>query len=120
MSAAYTKKETQKLFPYSNSLIFGKDTTEHIVSIEVKDDIVYLFKSNGNIEERKPTYWILSNKCIDRNFKRLKGNNHYKYIRTFKKYREFAKFAKIYYKFDIFVVSVFDKPSIGFIASITK
>lgn len=98
------KKETEKLYPYSNPLIFGKDTTENIVSIEVKDDVVYIFKSDGSIEERKPTYWILASRMIDRNFKKLKGSNHYRYIRTFTKYKEFSKFTKIYENHDIFVV----------------
>lgn len=96
-------KETEKLYPYSNSLIFGKDNTEDIVSIEVKNDKTYLFKKDGSFETKKAIFWILASRPIDKNFKNLKGNNHYKYIRTFTKYKEFAKFTKIYGNHDIFV-----------------
>ena len=95
---------TEKLFPYSNPLIFGKDTTENIVSIEVKDDKVFIFKKDGELEQRNAIYWILSNRKIDKNFTKLKGSNHYRFIRTFKKMSDFYKFTKIYGKHDIFVV----------------
>jgi DNA polymerase elongation subunit (family B) len=95
---------TEKLYPYSNSLIFGKDPTENIVSIEVKNDVLYLFKNNGEVEERVPTYWILASKPLDKNFKKLKGNNHYNYIRTFNKFKEYSKFRNIYSKKDIYVM----------------
>ena len=95
---------TEKLYPYSNSLIFGKDTTENIVSIEVKNNILYLFKKDGEIEERTPIYWILASCALDKNFQKLQGNNYYNYIRTFSDYDEYVKMRSIYSKKDIYVV----------------
>lgn len=89
---------------YGNDLIFGKDLTEKITHIEVKDDQVYIFKHNEETEIRPVVYWILAPRKLDKKFTRLKGNNYYKYIRTFDKAEDFAKYRNIYKKKDIYSV----------------
>lgn len=67
----------------NNSLIFGKDETKHIVSLEIKDDKTELFiqQEDGSItsEFRENKYWIVSEKPILQQSKRLEGNLFYKY-----------------------------------------
>ena len=89
---------------YNNDLIYGKDKTEGIVAVEIKDDIIWLFYNNGDVEKRPAKYWICSNKKLDKNFQRLKGNNHYNWVRTFTDSKEYSKFRGIYNKRDIFCV----------------
>ena len=77
------------------SLIFGKDSTEHIVGIEINDQNAELFIQNndGTItsEIRENKYWILSNREINSKFKRLEGNQYYKYMVTTKHRDLFAE-----------------------------
>lgn len=90
---------------YENDLIFGKDRTERVVSLEVRDDQIHLFYVNGYIETRPMTYWILASSKLDKNFTKLNGNQHYKYIRKFKDKAAYQKFSNIYKKRDIYKVS---------------
>ena len=90
---------------YQNDLVFGKDKTERIVSLEVKDDKIYLFYVNGYVEERPMTYWILASSKLDKNFTKLKGNQHFKYIRKFKDKETYQKFGAIYKKRGIYRVA---------------
>lgn len=78
-----------------NNYVFGKDKTEGIVSIEVKDDTIFLFMRDGKVFEEAMTYWLLCNKKIDSSFSKLNGNNHYKYIRLFDTKQEFREFVKV-------------------------
>jgi DNA polymerase elongation subunit (family B) len=67
-----------------NSLIYGKDATERLVSLEVHDGNVELFiqQLDGSVKsEFKPyKYWLLSDKNIDGRFTKLGGNQTFKYI----------------------------------------
>lgn len=83
---------------YSDKLIFGKDPLEGIVSIEVKDNKVYLFLNNGDVQSKPMIYWMLADKKLDKNFEKLEGNQHYKWIRRFTSVSTFKKFAIIYKK----------------------
>ena len=69
---------------YGNHLIYGKDQTEKIVSLETNDGHVELFiqQPNGSVksEIRQNHYYLLSDKNIDNKFKRLEGQQHFKYI----------------------------------------
>jgi DNA polymerase elongation subunit (family B) len=95
-----------EISPYSNDLIYGKNKTENVVSIEVLKDKVVLYKNDGSTEVRKMVYWILSNQKIDSTFSSLEGNLHYKYIKRFTNKGMFSKAASRYQKMgkDIFVV----------------
>jgi len=95
----------QKLSKFNNKLIYGKNTTENIVSIEVENDKIYLFKMDGSVEELPMVYWILSPRPYDSKFERLEGTQHYRYIRRFSKRSNFFKFCNKHEKSDIYKVS---------------
>lgn len=72
---------------YSNSLIFGKDDTQRIVSVETQGSNLILFKEqeDGSIEEeiRDAVYWFITNKRISSKQEELEGNQFYKYLAVF-------------------------------------
>jgi DNA polymerase I len=66
-----------------NKLIFGKDGTEGIVNITLKDDHVYLYKQvNGKIELERFPYapWVLSKNKVKPYSDRLKGDQYWRYL----------------------------------------
>lgn len=63
-----------------DKIIYGKDITENIVSIEVDSGSVTFFKADGSSEVRSNSLWILADKNYGGKFQRLKGDGHYKYI----------------------------------------
>ena len=85
-----------KELQYTDDLIFGKDKTLGIVALECVGSDAYLFKIDGSIEIRPAKFWLISSEKIDHNFKRLSGNLHYKYIRYFLSYEQFAKYMQMY------------------------
>jgi len=68
------KEQVEKLFvveheaseddEYSSDLIFGRDKRRGLVAIEVKDDLVYLFKDDGTFETLPAKYFLLANKKL--------------------------------------------------------
>jgi DNA polymerase I len=79
---------------YSNDLIFGKDKTENVVSVEVKDDVLTIFKEKDGVvskETRGHKFWLLnSEKRVSRSV-RLEGDQHYKYLVQFDDYSSWMK-----------------------------
>ena len=72
---------------YSDKLIYGRDTTENIVSLEVIDEKVILFKENGGVittEEREYYPWLITvdNLAPSRAVK-LAGEQPYKWFTSF-------------------------------------
>lgn len=92
-------EEKQQKEDYSNSLIFGKNQLEGIVSIEVWRDKVYILLNDGTYKVKPMVYWILSDEKIDKNFVRLKGDLHYKYVHKIGSHKKFracvAKYQKM-------------------------
>jgi DNA polymerase, archaea type len=77
-----------------DSLIFGKDQTENIVSIEVSDEWLEVFtETNGIIDNHwlPNIYWILSNTPHGQGWTKLEGNQHYCWG---KKYSNFQSYIK--------------------------
>lgn len=72
---------------YSNKLIFGKDQTERVVSLEHKGDDVVLFIQTkaGTIETKTmpATFWFITDKKISAKQDLLTGDQFYKYIGKF-------------------------------------
>lgn len=92
----------------NNPLIFGNDTTENIVSCEVFDDTVELFIEKDGVvtSEFKPNeYWILSAFQYDASWIRMKGNLHYKYIKTFDNVQDFYTTKRALKDADIYSVA---------------
>lgn len=76
---------------YSNHLIYGKNETTHIVSIEPTEDGLVLIKEvEGEVVyEVIPTkYWMLSNQKVSSRQVELDGNQHYKYMAEFDTLKE--------------------------------
>lgn len=85
-----------------NNIIFGNDKQEGIVSIEVKNDEVYLYFNDGTFLTEPMIYWILCNQALDASWSKLKGNNHYKYIKTFDTKKEFNNYTKMFKHKDLY------------------
>lgn len=79
----------------NDALIYGKDTTQGIVSIEIENEkaIVFTQDENGNIlESTYPNaFWILADRKIDEYFERLDGELHYKWATFLTDEKEFNK-----------------------------
>lgn len=79
----------------NSALIFGKDNTQKIVNIEVRDGVVELYTLDENndvvVEERPNKYWLLCNEKVDSSWVRLKGELHYKWGRQFNTRSDFLK-----------------------------
>jgi DNA polymerase, archaea type len=72
-------------------LIYGKDSTKNVVSIEAKDDQLELFiEENGVVrsEFRPNKFWLLSSRKFDASWSALAGNLHYKYIKHYQSKKE--------------------------------
>lgn len=82
------RKDFQNLFDEirllnnpQNALIYGKDPTTEITSIEVCENDLIIYKNNGNKEERKLKLWIVCRNKLGPKWNKLQGNNYYRYIR---------------------------------------
>ena len=83
---------------YNNPLIYGKNITTNIVSIEPTEDGLVLFKEvNGNIEYDviDTKYWILTNEKVSSKQRELDGDQHYKFIAEFDTLKEKMDVRKI-------------------------
>lgn len=89
------------------SLIFGKDNTQNIVSLEVKDETIELFIEKDGIVTSKflpNKYWIVSPKKFNDGWKPLKGNLFYKYIKYYDDINSYYKDKRTYRDAEIFSV----------------
>lgn len=67
-------------------LIFGKDDTSHIVSIEVDGDSMTIFRETSRgitTEVRDNVYWLVNPDAPDMRFEELEGDLYYKHIKTY-------------------------------------
>jgi DNA polymerase I len=81
---------------YANDLIYGKDKTEGIVSIEAfGDDQLELFFYDGTSKKIPARYWICASRQLDRGFQKLQGNSTFDWVRIFRSKAEFenAKYS---------------------------
>lgn len=73
-------------------LVFGKDQTSRIVSIENKDNELYIYRQleNGKLElTKKPSlFWFITNQRISAKQTVLEGHQHYKYLAKFNSQEE--------------------------------
>ena len=79
----------------NDALIYGKDNTQGIVSIEIENEraIVFTQDEQGNIlESTYPNaFWILADRKIDEYFERLDGELNYKWATFLTDEKEFNK-----------------------------
>jgi DNA polymerase, archaea type len=94
----------------NNKLIFGKNETDRIVSIESHDGHLKIFRDLGNnkIETSQVPnkYWLLASEQLDSSFIRMAGDLHYKWGRQFESRTDYFKFKNMYRSKDIF--SIYD------------
>lgn len=76
-------------------LIYGKDSTKYITSVDVKDDQVYLFKHGEEPEIRDLKLWITTTKKPSSKWEQLSGKQEYKYVRYFDKVEEYQKAKQV-------------------------
>jgi len=87
-------------------LIFGKSRLEKVVGLEVVDHEdgsnieLFIQKEDGTIETKiEPNkYWLLSDKQVQRDWVRLKGDLHYKWGKQYTSRQDFQKFRAIFKK----------------------
>lgn len=95
----------------NDKLLYGKNEIQGVVSLEIKDKDIILFCREKNGELSKTTlpnkYWILSAND-EGNWKRLKGENYYKFGRQFDSREDFEK-ARRYLKANSDIYSIYDQ-----------
>jgi len=74
----------------SEDIIFGKDKTINIVSIDVKDDQLYIFYANGTFTTQPYNYWFLS-PIKGRASTVLEGGGFFKYFNSYDNYDEWTE-----------------------------
>lgn len=89
----------------SQRLLYGKDDTSHIVSIEADDGVLEIFReTEDGIESTivSNKFWILSNEKFHNRMIRLKGDLHYKYGIQFDERMDFTSFYQKYRNKDLY------------------
>jgi len=93
-----------------NPLVFGKNDLKKIVSIEPYNDecIAYYENNDGVYSAKFPNrYWILSDIQIHPEWKRLKGDLHYKWGKQYTNKKEWQNDrSRLKHKYDIY--SIYD------------
>jgi DNA polymerase elongation subunit (family B) len=102
------KKELAKTVSTSGAtddLIYGKDKTSRIISIENKGGNLHIFRQleNGSIEEttRPSKFWVLSDEHVSSSQTLLDGNQPYKFLATFPTQKERDAVVNICKKNDV-------------------
>lgn len=71
----------------NDAFIYGSDPLERIVSIEVQDSSIEIFRelADGTVvwEARPFAHWMLAPRGSDESWERLDGDNHYKFRKRF-------------------------------------
>lgn len=100
---SYISQIPQNIQKY-DPLIFGKDPTENIVSLECDDDLFYIYreiKGKVTCEVKPMKYWLVSSRLPNSNYTRLDGNSFYKYLQCFDNFGNYNDVKKEAYKKNI-------------------
>jgi DNA polymerase I len=94
--------------PTDNALIYGKNPTERIVSLESNDEFMELFIQDeiGIIYSHKVDnrFWLVCNENLGNNMKCLKGDGYYKWGKQFSNKKDLYSFKNYYSSRDIFII----------------
>jgi DNA polymerase I len=98
----------------NNNLIFGKDTTDRIVSVDNdQNGNFYVFRQleDGTIEQTKhqSLFWFISNERISSKQTELKGDQYYKYLAQFSTQKERDDVIKLLKQEGVDYYRVFDQ-----------
>lgn len=87
-----------------SDLIYGKDPTMGVTSVEVSGDQLVIFKQTENgtteIEYRKNQLWYVTPKPMEKSAKKLEGNLFYKWINYIDSEEEYDQ--KQFFKIDCY------------------
>lgn len=105
-----SKNLYNELFPskYENDLIFGKDKTERIVSVEIENDKLVIFKETETSvirEERENFFWLLTRDKVSSKQTELLGNQNYKWLGKFTNLGDYLKAKNNIYQHDHYKIS---------------
>jgi len=87
-------------------LIYGKDDTSHIVNISVAENKVHIFREiDGELTKEIRPYkdYVLSHSEAN-GAKRLKGNQHFKYIKEYDTHEQYEAIKRNIYKYGLFTI----------------
>lgn len=91
-----------------DEIIFGINPLTHVVSCEVKDDILTIFRETepGKITQMNypAVFWLLASDQLDVGFKPLEGEQHFKYLKTYSKERFWSGERKKYKYCDVYSI----------------
>ncbi len=89
-------------------LIYGKNEIDRVVSVEVDEELVYLYREleDGSIvtETMPNKFWMLSHTKLDSSWVRMKGNLHFKWGKQFTNRRDFNSARQRLKKQDVYSV----------------
>lgn len=86
---------------YSNPLIYGKDDTMNVVSVEPGDKSLTIFtETEDGIHKQtiENEIWLLTNRCVSSKQLTLNGNQYYKYVGLFSNQEEFKNVKSNLYR----------------------
>lgn len=79
----------------NKALVYGKDSTERIVSVEVKDGTVEIFTEDStgkiNVQVVPHKYWLLYANKMSSKFQELTGEQHYSYLMEYDDYERYRQ-----------------------------
>lgn len=80
---------------YKDRVIYGKNSLEKVVGIEIVDDKAEIFLQDGSSDIVDNSYWILSNESHGQGWSRLEGNLHYKWGKKYNKAGQYFSAKKV-------------------------
>lgn len=89
-------------------LTYGKNTMSNIVNITIEGDLAHIFTEKDGVvscEEIKYKHWVLSSKPTTREFKRLIGEQHFKYIKEYETAEDFERIQFNIYKMGLYHIT---------------
>lgn len=94
---------------YSNALIYGKNSLDRIVNIEVSDDQATIFREleDGSLDIKKVPnkFWILAGKSYGPGWHRLEGDQYFKYGKQYTKFLDWIKDKKELPYQDVYLIN---------------
>jgi DNA polymerase elongation subunit (family B) len=83
---------------YANKLIYGKNSLERIVSIEIQDDTATIFREleDGSLDIQKHSnrFWVLGSRAFGSGWVKLAGDQYFKYGKQYTKFSDYLEDKK--------------------------
>lgn len=87
----------------SDRFLYGKNKETNIVNISLKNGVIHVFFKDGTCQQHQYKPWVLSNINAS-NAIRLKGSQHYKFIKEYDSIEEFNLVKKNIYKYKLYTI----------------